>query len=198
MTEQLSTAPLHQNHIYTDRFLDSLEQSLRAIWGAVSWAAGLILSQIKLNSQLSSCAFFKVNRHDARDYCSHTATTMEGRPSGWQSSPLQFCAQIQWVWGLPTHTCTLSHFSRVWLFATPRTVACQSPLSMGFSRHEYWSGLPCPLPGDLPDPEITSSSLTSPALVGRFFTTGTSWEAQWFQNFLVTDIVFHILVSLLF
>ena len=44
--------------------------------------------------------------------------------------------------------------SRVRLFATPWTVAHQDPLSMGFSRHEYWSGLPFPSPGDLPDPGI--------------------------------------------
>ena len=50
--------------------------------------------------------------------------------------------------------CVLSHFSRVWLFATLWAVACQSPLSMGFSRQEYWSGLLCPPPGTLPDPVI--------------------------------------------
>ena len=42
----------------------------------------------------------------------------------------------------------------VWLFVTPWTVAHQGPLSMGFSRQEYWNGLPCPLPGDLPNPGI--------------------------------------------
>ena len=51
--------------------------------------------------------------------------------------------------------------SHAWLFATPRTVACQVPLSMGFSRPEYWSGLPFPPPGDLPDPGIKP---VSPAL----------------------------------
>ena len=51
-------------------------------------------------------------------------------------------------------TCVLCNFSHFRLFATPRTVACQAPLSMGFSRQEYWSGLLCLLPGDLlsPDP----------------------------------------------
>ena len=48
-------------------------------------------------------------------------------------------------------------------------VAPQAPLSMGFSRQEYWSGLPGPLPGDLPDPGIEPVSLRSPALTGRFF-----------------------------
>ena len=52
----------------------------------------------------------------------------------------------------------LSLVSSVWLFATPWTVALQPPLSMGFSRQEHWSGLPCPLPGDLPDPGIKPAS----------------------------------------
>ena len=49
---------------------------------------------------------------------------------------------------------------------------------MGFSRQEYWSGLPCPTPGDLPDPGIEPGSLESPALAGRFFTSNTTWEVQ--------------------
>ena len=57
------------------------------------------------------------------------------------------------------------------------TVAHQAPLSMGFSRQEYWSGLPCPPPGDLCDPGIEPTSLTSPALADRFFTTSATWEA---------------------
>ena len=61
---------------------------------------------------------------------------------------------------------------------TPWTVACQAPLSLGFSRQEYWSGLPCPPPGDLPNPEIKPSFLMSPALAGGFFTTSPTWEAQ--------------------
>ena len=49
-------------------------------------------------------------------------------------------------------------FSRVWLFTTPWTAVPQAPLSMGFSRQEYWSGLPFPSPGDLPDPGIEPES----------------------------------------
>ena len=60
----------------------------------------------------------------------------------------------------------LIHFSCVQLFATQWTVAHQAPLSMGFSRQEYWNGLPCPPPGDLPNPGIKP---TSPAMPGRFF-----------------------------
>ena len=58
--------------------------------------------------------------------------------------------------------------SRVRLFANPRTVTRQAPLAMGFPRQEYWSGLPFPSPGDLPDPGIKPAS---PALAGGFFTT---------------------------
>ena len=72
----------------------------------------------------------------------------------------------------------LSRFSHVRHFATLWTVACQAPLSMGFSRQECWSKLPCPPPGDLPNPGIELSSLMSPALTGRFFTTSTTWEAN--------------------
>ena len=61
--------------------------------------------------------------------------------------------------------------------ATPWTVACQAPLSMGFSKQEYWSRLPCAPLGDLPNPGIEQHLLTSPALAGRFFTTSATWEA---------------------
>ena len=59
--------------------------------------------------------------------------------------------------------CMLSHFSYVQLFVTPWTVVRLAPLSMGFSRQEYWSGLPHPFPGDLPDPGIEPMSFMSPA-----------------------------------
>ena len=64
--------------------------------------------------------------------------------------------------------CTLSCFSLIQFFATLWTVACQGPLPMGFSRQEYWSGLPCPPPGDLPHPGIKSAFLMPPALAGEF------------------------------
>ena len=67
--------------------------------------------------------------------------------------------------------CVLSCFSCVQLFVTPWTVALQAPLSMEFSRREYWSGLPCPLQGDLPDPGIKFMSLE---LAGGFFTTSAT------------------------
>ena len=72
----------------------------------------------------------------------------------------------------------LIHFSHVWLFVIPWTVARQVPLPMGFSRQEYWSGLLFPPSGDLPESGIEPESLTSPALTGRFFTTSATWKAH--------------------
>ena len=74
--------------------------------------------------------------------------------------------------------CVLSHLSHVQLFVTPWTAAHQPPLSMGFSRQEYWSRLPCPPLGDLPNPGIEFMSLISPALADRFFTIYVTWEAH--------------------
>ena len=62
--------------------------------------------------------------------------------------------------------------------AASLTVARQTPLSMRLSRQDYWSRLPFPTPGDLPDPGIEPMSLESPVLAGRFFTTSATWEAH--------------------
>ena len=72
----------------------------------------------------------------------------------------------------------LSCFSHIQLFMTLWTVDHQAPLSMGFSRKEYWSELPCLPPGDLPNPGIKFVSLMPPVLSGRFLTTRATWEAQ--------------------
>ena len=70
--------------------------------------------------------------------------------------------------------CMLSLFSRVQLFVILWTVAYQDPLSMGFSRQEYWNRLPCPPSGDLPNLVIEPASTVSPASAGRFFTTSAT------------------------
>ena len=75
--------------------------------------------------------------------------------------------------GSPLLVCVLSH---VQLFCDPMDYTPQAPLSVGFSGKEYWSRLPCPSPGDLPDPGIKPATLTS-ALAGGFFTTSTTCEA---------------------
>ena len=86
--------------------------------------------------------------------------------------------------------CMLSCFSRARLFAALWTLAHQVPLSMGFSRHECRSGLPCPPPGFLPDPRIGPKSLRYLALAGGFFTTSTTWEAHlvvYFPNVIIQE-----------
>ena len=61
-------------------------------------------------------------------------------------------------------------------FGIPWTVVHQASLSTEFSSQEYWSGLPCPPPGDLLDPGIEPMSLKSPTFAGGFFTTNVTWE----------------------
>ena len=70
----------------------------------------------------------------------------------------------------------LSHSHHVQLFETQWMAAHPAPLSMGFPRQEYWSGLPLPSPGDLPDPGVKTTLLKSPALAGMFFITHATWE----------------------
>ena len=74
----------------------------------------------------------------------------------------------------------LSSFNQVQFFASLWTVDLQAPLSMGFPRQEYWSGLPFPSPGDLSDQTQGSNLclLMSPAVAGGFFTTSATWETQ--------------------
>ena len=86
-----------------------------------------------------------------------------------------------WAWTASLHVCMLSCLSHVQHFGTQWTVAHQAPLSMGFSRQEYWTGLSFPSPGDLPNPGIKP---WSPALVGRFFMEGATKKAP--HNHYVT------------
>ena len=88
----------------------------------------------------------------------------------------------------------LSSFSLVWFFVMLWTLARQSPLSNGFSRQEYWSELPCPPPGDLPNPGIEPTSLMSPALAGGFFTTSDSWEAPFVVYYGYISFLLQLLV----
>ena len=74
----------------------------------------------------------------------------------------------------------LKPFSHVWLFETPWTVAHQAPLSMRFSRQEYWSGLPCSPPGDLPNPGIEPMAPMSPALQADSLPLSHQETPEWF------------------
>ena len=84
-----------------------------------------------------------------------------------QSNKTNLCITLH-LYHIDVFVPKLFHSDSVW----PRG---QTPLSMGFSRQEYWIGLPCPPPGDLPDPGIELASLASPVLTGGFFTT--TWGA---------------------
>ena len=82
-------------------------------------------------------------------------------------------------------------FSCVQLFATPQTIARYTPLSMGFSRQVYWSGLPFRPLGDLPDPGIKPASLVSPALPGRFFTAEPQGKPRkfWYSPIILNSFL---------
>ena len=81
--------------------------------------------------------------------------------------------QIITLGTLNVYSCRSNVLNHVRLFVTSWTVACQAPLSVGCSRQEYWSGLPCPFPGDHPNPGIEPTSLASLTLAGGFFTTAS-------------------------
>ena len=83
------------------------------------------------------------------------------------------------AWRIPWTDSDMTKRLTLWGGKNPLTVAQKAPLSMVFFRREYRTGLPCPSPGDLPDPGIEPSSLSSPALAGGFFTTSTTWEANY-------------------
>ena len=84
----------------------------------------------------------------------------------------------KFIWNMSPNCDCVSHLVCVGLFATPWTVPCQAPLSMEFSRQEYWSGLPFPSPGDLPDPGIEPES---PTLQGNCWPIWATREASRFS-----------------
>ena len=89
------------------------------------------------------------------------------------------------------HMCEVSRFSHVRLYATPWTVACLALLSMGFSTQEYWSGQPCPPPGDLLNPGLKSMSLASPASAVGFFTTAPPGQPNQYYMHMLMEKYFY-------
>ena len=83
---------------------------------------------------------------------------------------------VSWYW---YYACVHPKSLQSCLTVTPCTIAHQAPLFMGFSRQEYWSGLPCSPPGAFPNPGIEPTSLTYPALAGEILTTSITWEVHW-------------------
>ena len=94
-------------------------------------------------------------------------------PFLWVISPMIIYSP-DWLFSRLKVKVKVKSLSRVPLFATLWTSAYQAPLSMGFSRQEYWSGLPFPPPGDIPDPGMELASLMSPALAVGFFTASAT------------------------
>ena len=82
-----------------------------------------------------------------------------------------------------------------WLSATPWPVASQAPLSMGLSRQESWSGVPCPPPGDLPNSGIKPVALMSPALASIFLTTSAPWEIRCLLEFTQIQVLWLVVLS---
>ena len=132
-----------------------------------------IKSMLVTQSCLTFCSFmdcgpscFSVNEiHQAR-ILEWVASPSPGDFPNPGVKPWSPASQADSLSSEPPRKASLSHNQ---LYVTLQTVAHQVPLSMRFSRQEYWSGLPCPLSGDLPDPGIKPASLTAPASVGRFF-----------------------------
>ena len=105
------------------------------------------------------------------------------------STKVCLCESAQQLQSCPTlcnpMDCSLPGSSVHGFLQSKKTIAHQAPLSLGFSRQEYWSGLPCSPPGDLPNAEIETVSLMSPVLAGMFFITSTTWEAHLTQYLVV-------------
>ena len=111
----------------------------------------------------------------------HAPCSKRAEPYQWTTreipkSTFEYCSMPKPLLLRCVCVCVLNHFSWVWLFATQWTVACQAPLSMGFSRVEYWSGCHFLLQGIFLTQGWNSSLLCLLHLAARFFTTNTTWE----------------------
>ena len=120
----------------------------------------------------ASCQYWSLQHEPILGPPFKTPPAYSVNPSYWhpagQNSVTWEMKSLFWLW---------MHAKSLQLCPTlcePIDVACQTPLSMAFSRQEYWSGLPCPSPRDLSDPGIELVSLESPTLAGRFFTTSAT------------------------
>ena len=106
-------------------------------------------------------------------------------PAVWLQTQALSSVGLLWSWAFVGNIidCSVAQVCLVSDSATPWTVACQAPWSMKFSRQEYWSGLPFPTLGDLPDQGIKPKSLASPALAGRFFITAPPGKPSPYQRY---------------
>ena len=136
------------------------------------WIKGLLSSDLQFGSADGKhCGRLEGERREKSNWGYSVPPLTQSR-SSWQSAFLlclgpRYClCFLSFLIPYPLYldcAYVLSCFSRVQLFVTLWTIAHQVPLSMGFSRQEYWSGLLCPPPGDLPSPGTEPASLISPA-----------------------------------
>ena len=151
----------------------------------VYFKVSFLLFILNIQLQNSVISEFSKYSNSHKCYCNHISECPRNPPSLVSSTADPVSTESHITYKRPAghilvsyHVFVLSHFSPVRLFTTPSTVVHKAPLSMGFSRQEYRSGLPCPPPGDLPNPGTEPASLMSPSLASGFFTTSMTWEAQ--------------------
>ena len=145
--------------IYCGKFLKTWEYQTTL---PVSWETCMQVKKQQLESHMEEQTGLKLGKEYVKAvYCYSTYLIYMQSTSceklGWK---WKWSCSVRWTVAYQTPPSKV-FYSRVWLFVTPWTVAYQAPPSMGFSRQEYWSGLPFPSPWDLPNPEI---ELRSPAL----------------------------------
>ena len=129
---------------------------------------------LKVSGKARGCQRSLLTRWVSRGWRHPSKVPREGVWSwgAWVRPFCRACSHENWVLcGIDVCVCCAQSLSRVRLFGTPWNVALQAPLSMGFSRQEYWGRLPFPPPEDLLNPGIEPAALESPALAGGFLTT---------------------------
>ena len=146
----------------------------------MSWAGPIFIQPLLLNFICVTILFYHVGSFlpgsppTAVSPCQPPCQTPQLSGSG-HDRPFIYT----WDWPLPrTSKCHCTVLSLIWLLATLWTEACQAPWPVGFSRQEYWSGLPFPPPGDLSNPGIKPMSPATSVLAGRFFTYRATWEGH--------------------
>ena len=155
------------NWIYKKLTEHILASAWLSLWGR-HLAGVLTLSSGMLEFQFQVHPVFCI--HCSFNWAATAGLTAWWNP-GWSGHLIPHL-RFLYVYVLSLELCPIQLFATLW------TVAHQA-VSMGFSRQEYWSGLPCPPPGDTPHPGIEPVFLTSPALTGRFFNTSATWDAPY-------------------
>ena len=162
-------------------------------WNGGAWWAA-VHGVAKSRTRLSNFIFTFLCHALEKEMATHSSVLAWRIPgtAGPGGLPSMGSHRVGHDWSNLAAAAVLSGVSHVQLFETLTTAARQAPLSMGFSRQEYWSGLPCPPPGGLSDLGIKPLSLTSPALAGGFFTTWVTWEAHLSADYVPYDLLlFH-------